>query len=447
MEELNFIQSCLGWMALGIIGYGGIKYFRGSKKIATAKLGNELIGMNGDRGIQISKDHTLSKKASKEHIGVIAKTGGGKTTGIFIPNLLQNHIRGSIIVSDPKGEIYNLTSNYQKSIGRNIILYKPMEGDISYNPLGQCKNDREIIRLAQTLLMNGALSYELKTGKQIGGAEWLQMAQSLLAAALLDQNTIPKAIRLILSKDNEELDEYFLSKKESIKTQYMVFKTSLDSPKTASSIKNTLATNLSLFLDKLNVNNSDFSAGQLRKEETILYISYPENYSNYLSPLMASVYSQLIDKLLEKEGLDIYFMLDEFCNVGKLSDFQTTISTARSRNISFTLCLQSITQLKQIYGISNALSILNNLTTKIILPGLSDIDTLKYASELCGEEEIDITENNKSHKGKKLLFTPDEIRRLEDKKELIISNNKRPIVADQNIYYEQAKYKECLNVK
>ena len=447
MEELNFIMVCLEWMAAGLIGYASVLYAKSSmkgKKLATAKLGNELIGMNGNMGMQISKENTLSKKSSKEHIAVIAKTRAGKTTSIFIPNLLQNHLRGSIIVSDPKEEIYNLTSKYQKSIGRKVILYKPMEGTVEYNPLQNCKNEREIFQLSQSLLINGSLTYELKTGRKSGGAEWLQMAQPLLTASLLDQNTIPKALGLILSKSYDELDQYFLSKKQSVKTQYNIFKTSLESPKTAASIINTLVTNLSLFTDNLKINHSDFTAEQLRQEETILYISYPEQYANYLSPLMASIYSQLISHLIESKGLDIYFMFDEFCNIGQLSNFSTTISTAASRDIGFLLCLQSITQLKQLYGVENALSILNNCTTKIFLPGLSDVDSLRYGSELCGEEEIEILENERTHKVKKPLFTMDEIRRLKDKTELIISNNKSPIVANQNIYYEQKKYLEVI---
>lgn len=447
MEILALIQLGLKFGIGGTILAILMQLIKDKPKLATSEIGTSLEKYEGNNGFRISKNHQLTEKATQEHICIIGPTGANKTTSQYAPNLLEDNINGSIIIADPKGELYKLTHKYQENIGRKTILYKPLEpGGMEYNPLAECKTDREIMQLAQNLLINGALSLELQTGKKAGGIEWIQMSQSLLTAALMDSTTINQALRTIINNDADHLDYMFSEHKNpSVKLHYNAFKTCLESERTVGSIKITISSNLSLFLDKLAINKSTFNADTLRKQPTALYISYPENKANFLSPLMACIYSQLIDKLIDsytEDALPITFMVDEFANQGQWSNMSSNISTARSRKVSFILCLQSISQLKQIYGNDNALSILNNCKTKIILPGLSDIDTLRYISTLCGEEEIEIMQDNRKVKTKKQLFTMEEIRTLHDDKVLIISNNYNPILDKQNIYYKQQKYIE-----
>lgn len=84
------------------------------------------------------------------------------------------------------------------------------------------------------------------------------------------------------------------------------------------------------------------------------------------------------------------------------------------------------------------------MKTKCILPSLSDYEALSYISNLCGDKEIE-TESKSGDKktisqATRKLFTPDEIRRIEDDKILIIAHNKLPYLDEQNIYYNQKKY-------
>ena len=284
------------------------------------------------------------------------------------------------------------------------------------------------------------------------------MCQPLFAAALMycrdkgkPMNTISSALKLVIIHSNEDLDILLSSGSEDTKLQYSIFKMSLESPKTASSIKTTLATNLQLFLDNNIIEvskKSEFTAEQLRSEPTVLYINYLEQKSNYLSPFTSVFYSQIINHLMLKEGLPIYILFDEFPNVGILPSFDHIVATARSRDISFLICLQSISQLNKLYGKENSQSILNNLKTKAVLPGTSDIETLTYISELTGETEIETKStsitNNKTTtsygKTKKKLFTPDELRQLDNNDILVIASNKKIVKQQQNIYYENPDY-------
>lgn len=440
-----------------------IKHKSKQQKKATGELKTyrELSQICGTDGLRLSKNIKLREKFDYEGICIIAPTGSGKTSSYFYPNLLDSNIKGSIVVIDPKGELYRDTSCFQREIcGRRVLKFSPLEPAESeyYNLLEQCVDATEVCQLASTLLLNGALSVELSSGKQTGGVEWIQMAEPLLSSALLfvrelqePFNTIEYAFKTIINSSQEELDSILGNcENEDVVTQYNIFKTVATSQNTSGSIKVTLASNLKLFTDR-NINlissKTTFTGKELRETPTVLYITYPEQKCNYLAPFIAPFFSQLITKLVDSynyKSEPIHLLFDEFGNIGMINNMSVNCATVRSRKISFSICLQSITQLYQVYGRDNAKAILNNLKTKIVLCGLSDVDTLAYIETLVGKTEINsISNSNKTESTVvRNVLHEDEIRRLEDDKILIIMSNKQPVVDTQYIYY---KNKDCIS--
>lgn len=418
--------------------------------------------ITGDTGLILSKDIQLKEKYDFEGSVTFGPTGSGKTTSFFFPNLLSNNINGSIIVTDPKGELFKLTSKYQEKVcKRKVFKFSPLQPYTSerYNLLENCNDSSDVVQLASNLLFNGGLSIELATGKKTGGAEWIQMAEPLLSAALLyvkdleyPYNTIEFGFQLLINLNTKQLDNLFkTSKNQNCITQWNIFKVVGKADRTEGSIKITLASNMKLFTNgKINIVGLDttFDIEEFRKKPSILYITYPENKSSYIAPFIAPFFSQILDKLIEKKGMPITLFFDEFANIGMLNNMSTNVSTIRSRKISMNICLQSITQLYQTYGRENGKAILNNLKTKIILPGLSDIETTTYLSNLCGNKEITIcnTNSNKNStthsysKTKIKLFEDSELRCLEDNQLLLITSNKQPILTTQNRYYQDNIY-------
>lgn len=437
-----------------------------SDNLASGKFGekSDLHELLGNDGLIISKNIQLCQKSSFEHVLVIGPTGSHKSTSLFFPNLLTNSLGNcSLVIMDSKGELFKYTAKYQEKIGRIPILFNPLSPNntLTYNPLEQTSDLTEVRELSQNLIQSGALSIEISSGKKSGGVEWLNMCIPLFTSALLYAKekgnpllTISNALKLIINNSTKDLDLILNNSSDVIKTQYNLFKNCLESPKTAASIKITLSSSLQLFTD-LNIIKStkatDFTAEDLRNKPIALYIAYPERKSAYLSPFLSCFFSQLISKLMDaysSKSLPVYFLFDEFANAGYIMNFQNIVATARSRKMGFLLCVQSTSQLNQIYGIYNTKSILNNLKTKIVLPGLSDMETLNYISELSGETEITLQStskyNNSTSKNysqsKKKLLSSDEIRRLKDKELLIIAHNKYAVKDTQNLYFEQKKY-------
>lgn len=97
----------------------------------------------------------LTPKHSYMHMMVVGRPGTHKTTGFIIPNLLERaNTDCSIVVNDPKGEIFENTAGVLQEKGFNVIVIDVENPDKSarFNPLLEAKNDMELEQLAEVLV-------------------------------------------------------------------------------------------------------------------------------------------------------------------------------------------------------------------------------------------------------------------------------------------------------
>lgn len=472
MGELIIIQKLLTLTLCGCAFALGHKIFNtGNKKIKLAtsefKGKSELNNLRGSNGIQVSKNIQLSEVACYEGICMIAPTGSGKTSTVPMPNLLQNDLpESSIVAIDIKGELYRKTAWYQKNVcKRNVILFNPLKpmNSFKYNPLGMCVDDEgkpditQVRQLAQAILLNGNLALSDETSH--GSNEWVMMATPLVTAAMLyvmqhkTMNNITSALNVIIDNTTEELDILFSSNSKDIKRQWNIFKSSMDSKNTLGSIKITLATSLQIFTDpkiEATTHHSEFNFKDLRKTPTIIYISFEQQDARYLSPFLGILYTQMFQKLLNVDDkyIPVFMFMDEFNNSGRIAGFDNICATARAKRLSLMVILQDITGLYKNYGMESGKTILNNLKTKLVLDSLSDIDTMKYISDLCGPTEIKVqtrteTENKTTYSYStqtRPLIDYSEVRRIDNEMILVITANRQPVLDKKNKYFESQIY-------
>ena len=133
----------------------------------------------------------------------------------------------------------------------------------------------------------------------------------------------------------------------------------------------------------------------------------------------------------------VHFVMDEFANVSLPDDFDKILSVMRSRNISVSIILQNLAQLKALFE-KQWESIVGNCDTFLYLGG-NEQSTHKYVSELLGKETIDTNNYGKStgHSGSystnyqitgRELMTPDEVRLLDNMYALLFIRGERPIM-------------------
>ena len=155
-----------------------------------------------------------------------------------------------------------------------------------------------------------------------------------------------------------------------------------------------------------------------------------------------------------KLKVPVYFILDEFANIGKIPDFDKKISTSRSRKISFSVILQNIDQLEAVYEKSYE-TIMGNCDTHVFL-GSNSFKTVEYFSKALGEKTIgrDSVSVNKDKKNSKTgksisdqvmaraLMTPDELRRMDNDLCIIYEKGIKPVKAQKFYYFKHPMAKK-----
>jgi len=172
-------------------------------------------------------------------------------------------------------------------------------------------------------------------------------------------------------------------------------------------------------------------------------ISATDTAYEFLSSLFFSMLFKKLSDYARKHGdergrlpVEVNFVMDEFCNVGKLLDFKKTISVVRGYGINCQIIVQSIAQLSDRYPVKEWEEIVGNCDTQLVL-GCNDMMTSEYISKRCGSVTIQLTN---SMAPQTPLFSP--ITREVTGYRQTKSNNTRPLMYPEEIL--QMDNKECL---
>jgi type IV secretion system protein VirD4 len=199
--------------------------------------------------------------------------------------------------------------------------------------------------------------------------------------------------------------------------------------------------NIPLFASLTTTDEMELS--KMGEEKTALFALIPDTDTSF-NFLVSILYTQLFQQLFYladnkyngKLPIHVHFLMDEFANVALPDDFEKILSTMRSREISVSIILQNLAQLKALFE-KQWESIVGNCDEFLYLGG-NEQSTHKYVSELLGKETIDTNTYGKSSgrngnystnyqmAGRELL-TSDEVRKLEDKYALLFIRGEKPI--------------------
>ena len=129
-------------------------------------------------------DGTYLRDNAKTHTLLVAPTRSGKGVGHIIPTLLT--WEGSTVVTDVKGENWELTSGYRKSqLGNDVFMFKPMSSSsCHYNPLGEIRIGTEH-EMGDLQLITKILVDPTGKGSEGENAHWVDNAWQLLQGVVL----------------------------------------------------------------------------------------------------------------------------------------------------------------------------------------------------------------------------------------------------------------------
>jgi type IV secretion system protein VirD4 len=137
-------------------------------------------------------------------------------------------------------------------------------------------------------------------------------------------------------------------------------------------------------------------------------ISDQDGSLEFLSSMFFSLLFWRLSKYARRYGDNgrlrqkVNICLEEFSNIGHLSDFLRIISVIRSRNIACQLVIQSIAQISDRYPGTQWEEIISNIDWQLFL-GCNDMMTAEYISKQCGMVTIRTESNSRPQTP---LFSP-----------------------------------------
>ena len=364
--------------------------------------GTVLVNDGKDMWVDNGENHTL----------VIGATGSGKTTSVVDPLVYSlAKARESMVITDPKGEIYKNHSNMLRDRGYKIIVLnfrEPQKGNC-WNPLTlpyqlyKAGNTDKATELVDDVALN------IVQDKKAQDPFWEKSASDYFAGVTLglfedakEEEVNLNSISYVTTVGEEKcppsnyIKEYFNIKGES-STPYIFASNTINSPTdTKGGILAVFRQKIRLFASREQLSEmlskSDFNMRDIGKQPTAVFMVIHDEKTTYhalATIFIKQCYETLIDVAQECGGklpVRTNFILDEFANMPPLKDVTTMVTAARSRAIRFTFIIQNFAQLNDVYGKEDAETIRSNCGNLIYLL-TTELAALEEISKLCGEKK------------------------------------------------------------
>jgi type IV secretion system protein VirD4 len=331
----------------------------------------------------------------------------GKSAGLAIPALLEWD--GPAVASSIKTDLLRATLRRRRQLG-NVFVFDPFAlagmRSHTWSPLRQARTWDGALEVAWRLAAAG----ELDRGRLEGGDFWALAAEQRLApllyAASVTGAKIDTVVRWVYGQGSRELDESLalaagqarnedeLADAHAAYDGVRAFE--LQADRTRSSIEATAQALLRAYRFTRVARSAascEITADRLLDEAATLYLIGDAKASRLLRPIFLALLSEVVDRAYERATLaggaltrPLLLCLDEAGNVAPLPNLAEIASTAPSHNIQLVSIFHDLAQARTRYG-QQAETVVNSHRARMLLPGVADLETLRYFAGLVGEEE------------------------------------------------------------
>ena len=363
------------------------------------------------------ENNSLYVDSTDTHTLVFGATGSLKSRAVVMPMIKILGVAGeSMIINDPKGELYAKSAGELKERGYNIVainLRDPAIGNawnplhIPYNEFYLKGNYDKATEFANDIAHNLALS-------NISQKEpfWDYASASLLFGLILllfkyckEHNEPQEAVNIgnVITLRHKLFDNTSSPERTELwkyaATEELIADSMSGTVFAPSGTRNSI---LSVFDQKLRMfslsptlinmlSNNNIDIANIGNSKTAVYIITPDEKTSFhqlVSLFIKQSYEYIIYSAQQNPGGKvnnrINYILDEFSSLPTINDMPTMISAARSRQIRFLLVIQSKNQLVKRYT-EEADTIISNCTNWIFLTS-RELELLKEISLLCGDQ-------------------------------------------------------------
>ena len=472
-SDRNFIYSAKG--TYGTSGWMSRKEMAGVLDLVPdlRKHKGVVLGMLDNKAVCIPENPHING-----NLAVYGSSGSMKTRSFCVNRILQAAVRGeSLIISDPKSELYEKSSEYLRDQGYCVKVFNLVnpENSDSWN----CLSEVEGQELMAQLFVDVIIKNTINNGK--GDHFWDSCEMNLLKALVLyvdqsyaEQNrNIGEVYRLLTLSGESDLDSLFenLPPTHPAKAPYSLYKQASDTVRSGVIIG--LGSRLQVFQSELikKITTRDEIDLELPGQERCAYFlvtSDQDSPFDFLASLFLSFcFIKLVryaDKNCEggKLPVPVHVLGEELTACGTIPDLSRRLSVIRSRNISMSCVFQNLAGLQNRYPLNLWQEILGNCDAQLFL-GCTDELTAEFISSRTGLASVSVSSKSKqlgtwrisnytpeyretSGVGKRPVLTPDEVLRLPIKQALVIIRGQKVLKVDKMDYSkhpEASKLRSC----
>lgn len=334
------------------------------------------------------------------HLLTIAPTGAGKSAVQLIPNLLR--YTGSCVVLDPKGELYQATSQYRSKIGKVFRLAPFAERTDAFNPMDGVRSFEEAQEFAQILyppesqgdgafyenearsfltmlvyFLSNAGMAQMRTLRQVRRFTMLPLAKFKgFLKKLAEEETQPDFVQDTAAMFTELKDEVLTTLKRSLSEKLQMWDSEALQRATS---------------------HSDFSFSDLKDETVTVYITVPfhrmDAYARYLQLMLTAALEAMV-ATERRPKQPVLFMLDEFLRLGYFPRFVHAMRTHRDAGVRLWFIMQSQADMEMVYRDTWRVFFANASVKSYF--GVRDNDTAETISKLLGQQTVAYESGNVS---------------------------------------------------
>ena len=331
----------------------------------------------------------------------------GKSAGLAVPALLE--WEGPAVASSIKTDLLDATVRRRRALGE-VFVFDPFElsgaPGHGWSPLHSAHTWDGALEVAWRL----AGAAELDQRGVDGGDFWAIAAEQRLAPLLYiaaaTRSGMDAVVRWVYGQGARELDQAlnrlseFADDREQLAAAHAAYDAvrafEAQADRTRSSIEATAQALLRAYRFarvQRSARRTEIVPDRLLDQAATVYLIGDAKASKLLRPVFLALLSEIVDRAYERATrnggrLDrpLLLCLDEAGNVAPLPNLAEIASTAPSHNIQLVSIFHDLAQTRSRYG-AQAETVINSHRARMLLPGVADLETLRYFVGLVGEEE------------------------------------------------------------
>lgn len=471
-DARNFSRSKRG--TYGTAGWMGDREMRTILEVASpSKARGIILGQNEHGSVICLPENTRLNK----HIAVFGASGTMKSRGVIRPAIFQSIRRGeSVVVSDPKSEMYADTVELFRKHGYTVRVYNLLRPELSdsWNCMFDLGGDTLMAQVLTDVIISNT------RGGERGDHFWDNGESNLLKSLILyvdldasrkpEERNLPAVYQMLTQNSEKQLTALFdrLPVSHPAKAPYSLFSQGSDTVRAGIILG--LGTRLQVLQSEAVrqiTRHSDIDLAEPGKSKCAYFIILDDQNSS-LEFLSSLFFAFLFIKLVryadstpdQRCKVPVNIILDEMNNIGIIPDFGRRLSTVRSRALQILMACQSLPQLQNRYPNNLWAELIGNADTQLML-GCTDDVSAEYFSSRSGDMTVEVNSTMTVRKsiavaqiipqyryteglGRRRLLTPDEVLRLPNDELLIIIRGQKVLRAKKFDYTGHPYAKDCV---